>query len=43
MGEVTVTLEEVSQVPREANGKFRAVICNLSEKELSQCVNPEKG
>ncbi|MGA7731701.1 MAG: AMP-binding protein [Chloroflexia bacterium] len=29
MGAVRVVLEEVEQVPREANGKFRAVICKI--------------
>lgn len=32
MGSVQVTLEKVEQIPREHNGKFRAVICNI-EKE----------
>jgi phenylacetate-CoA ligase len=30
MGNVDVTLEELDRLPRTANGKFRAVICNLS-------------
>jgi phenylacetate-CoA ligase len=29
MGEVEVVLEEVDEIPRGANGKFRSVICNL--------------
>jgi phenylacetate-CoA ligase len=29
LGEVEVVLEEVSAIPRGANGKFRAVICSL--------------
>lgn len=29
MGDVTVILERVNEVPREANGKFRSVICRL--------------
>lgn len=33
MGQVRVVLEEVDFIPREANGKFRAVICNLSPEE----------
>ena len=33
MGEVNVTFEEVSQVPRTANGKFRAVVCDLPPGE----------
>lgn len=30
MGQVEVVLEQVSQIPRTANGKFRAVVCELS-------------
>jgi phenylacetate-CoA ligase len=30
MGPVKVVLEEVESIPRTSNGKFRAVICNLS-------------
>ena len=30
MGRIEVILEELPEIPREANGKFRAVICNLS-------------
>jgi phenylacetate-CoA ligase len=33
MGPVHVTLEPVQQIPREPNGKFRAVICRLSAEE----------
>jgi phenylacetate-CoA ligase len=33
MGNVNVVLEEVSEVPRGANGKFRAVVCDLSTEE----------
>jgi phenylacetate-CoA ligase len=33
MGAVKVILEEVESIPRAANGKFRAVICNLSAEE----------
>lgn len=32
MGNVKVVLEEVDKIPRGANGKFRAVICNLPAK-----------
>ncbi len=42
MGNVEVILEEVSEVPREGNGKFRAVVCNISEHELRQCLTAEK-
>jgi phenylacetate-coenzyme A ligase PaaK-like adenylate-forming protein len=30
MGKISVNLEAVNAIPREANGKFRAVICNLT-------------
>lgn len=33
LGDMNVILERVDEVPREANGKFRAVICNLSPQE----------
>lgn len=33
MGEVRVNFEEVSEIPRTNNGKFRAVICKLSAEE----------
>ena len=33
MGPVRVLLDEVAAIPRTANGKFRAVICQLSEEE----------
>jgi len=40
MGPVDVVLEEVSEIPRGANGKFRAVICKLSpEEKRSVLVN----
>ncbi|GJL62963.1 MAG: capsular polysaccharide biosynthesis protein CapK [Nitrospirales bacterium] len=42
MGDVDVILKEVSQVPQEQNGKIRSVICNLSEKELSECVRQKE-
>lgn len=29
VGQVKITIEQVSNIPRGANGKFRAVICNL--------------
>ena len=31
MGKVDVILEAVEEIPRSANGKFRAVICNLPQ------------
>jgi phenylacetate-CoA ligase len=42
MGPVEVILEQVNEVPRAANGKFRAVICNLpveQKKRLREEVN----
>jgi phenylacetate-CoA ligase len=33
LGPMEVALEEVAEVPREPNGKFRAVVCNLPIKE----------
>ena len=36
MGEVEVELEPVAQIPRGANGKFRAVVCRVSSNELRQ-------
>jgi len=41
MGTVDVILEEVAEIPRTANGKFRAVMCSLTpaEKETAcRCV-----
>ncbi|HWP42038.1 MAG TPA: AMP-binding protein [Blastocatellia bacterium] len=34
MGAIAVTLEEVDKLPRGANGKFRAVICNIPPEDL---------
>lgn len=36
MGQVEVVLEEVAELPRTSNGKFRAVICNLSAGQRQQ-------
>jgi phenylacetate-CoA ligase len=33
MGSVRVVLEQVDSIPRMTNGKFRAVVCNLSSEE----------
>ena len=33
LGLVEVIMEPVDEVPREPNGKFRAVVCNLPLKE----------
>ena len=36
MGRVKVIVEEVSEVPRDHNGKFRAVICKLPKEIVSE-------
>lgn len=36
LGDVTVTIDEVAQIPRTSNGKLRAVICSLSESERAR-------
>lgn len=33
VGDVRVTVEYVTEIPRSANGKFRAVVCNLPPEE----------
>jgi len=33
MGDIQVTTESVQSIPRDKNGKFRTVICELSEAE----------
>lgn len=38
MGPVEVVLESVDVVPRTANGKFRAVVCDLSPQDVAQAV-----
>jgi phenylacetate-CoA ligase len=40
MGSVRVVLEEVEAIPRTTNGKFRAVVCNLSSEDRRQ-ARPE--
>lgn len=39
LGPVEVVLEEVTEVPRTSNGKFRAVICNLPAELLKHLGN----
>ena len=34
MGEVEVVLEELEQIPRGVNGKFRAVVCDLPPEQV---------
>ncbi len=36
MGNVEVALEPVSEIPRGASGKFRAVICNLPPEQIEE-------
>jgi phenylacetate-CoA ligase len=40
MGPVHVELEPVAAIPRSANGKFRAVICNLSPDAIRSRAQP---
>jgi hypothetical protein len=42
MGNVEVSFEEVSQIPRTLRGKFRAVICNLSPEERAKVSAAEE-
>ena len=39
MGDVRVVVDEVEVVPRTANGKLRAVICNLTAEQRAAAVN----
>lgn len=36
MGAVTVVYEKVAQIPRSSRGKFKAVVCNLSDAEKAK-------
>ena len=36
LGDVVVTVDEVTEIPRTANGKLRAVICQLPESERAR-------
>jgi phenylacetate-CoA ligase len=38
MGDVQVILEQVGRIERGANGKFRAVLCKLSEEQIKQAL-----
>jgi phenylacetate-CoA ligase len=38
MGDVHVVIERVDEVPRGANGKLRAVVCNLSSSERAAAL-----
>lgn len=39
LGSVDVVLEQLDQIPRERNGKFRQVICKLSKEERDYLQN----
>ena len=39
MGDVNVTFEKVSEIPRTGAGKFRAVVCELSKDEKAMFTN----
>lgn len=39
LGPVTVVLEEMPAIPRSANGKFRAVVCNLSVEDRAKAAH----
>lgn len=40
LGDILVEFEEVAEVPRTNNGKFRAVICNLPKEIIEQLKYP---
>jgi phenylacetate-coenzyme A ligase PaaK-like adenylate-forming protein len=40
LGPIKVVLEEVQHIPRTRNGKFRAVVCELSATEREQVPTP---
>ena len=40
LGDIEVTFEETTAIPRTSNGKFRAVVCELSSSEREQVLNP---
>ncbi len=42
MGDVQVSFERVSKIPRTASGKFRAVICDLSTEERALFASTEQ-
>lgn len=43
LGTVEVGFEEVSEIPRTNRGKFRAVVCNISEEEKSAMAKMNDG
>jgi len=42
MGDVRIVFEQVDSIPRTNNGKFRAVVCNLSAEERSRLRSMSK-
>lgn len=42
MGNIEISLEKVSQIPRTSRGKFRAVICKLSREERDKVSAAEE-
>ena len=40
LGDITVDVETLDSIPRGANGKFRAVVCLLSDEEKRSQVRP---
>lgn len=41
MGEIEVVLEAVDEIPRGANGKFRAVVCDVRDEERERIARHE--
>jgi len=41
MGSIEVVLEEVAEVPREPNGKFRAVISKVPEEQIAELLDQD--
>ena len=39
MGSMSIDFEQLSEIPRTSNGKFRAVISNLSAEERQKIAN----
>ena len=42
IGPLEILLERVAEVPRDTNGKFRAVVSHLSPEEYSGMISPQK-
>ena len=43
MGPIEVLLEPVTQVPREPNGKFRAIVCRIPQEQIEELDRQEMG